>query len=95
MSPVSGSALASQVAYGQALTRKANEFEKVTSGGALAENQAVIVLERQGSDCLVTSDIDESDKRGGMLLPFFNKSNHAQQTIKENQYAPLSARTPR
>lgn len=68
------SALASQVAYGQAQTRKQTEFEKIVNGGsALGEHhQAVILLERQGSDCLAATEIDEQNL-GGMKLPLLNK----------------------
>ena len=74
---VSGSALASQVAYGQAFPRKQSEFEKVVSGlpPTLNEhNQPMILLERQGSDCLGAAEIDEQS-HGMVKLPFLNKSN--------------------
>ena len=77
MREVSGSALASQVAYGQAFPRKQSEFEKVVSGlpPTLNEhNQPMILLERQGSDCLGAAEIDEQSL-GMVKLPFLNKSN--------------------
>ena len=70
----SGSALASQVAYGQAQTRKQNEFEKIVTGGGAHGEQAVIMFERQGSDCLIAAEIDEQNQCS-LKLPLLNKSN--------------------
>lgn len=77
---VSGSALASQVAYGRAFPRKQSEFEKVVAGGLppTEHNQPMILLERQGSDCLGAAEIDEQSHGGIVKLPFLNKSNQMQ-----------------